>query len=385
MPGTNLTRDEATARAALLDVQSYAVDLDLTTSEKTFGSTTTIRFTCRQPGSGTFVDLVDATVHSITLNGRVARPRHGVRRQPDRADRPRRRQRAGRGRRLHLQPQRRGSAPVRGPGRRPGLPLQPVRGARRPPRLRHLRAARPQEPRSRSTSPRPTTGRWSPTRPTPEPEPASATARRSGTSRRPSGCRPTSPRSSPASTTRCATPTRARTAPSRWATTAASRWSSTSTSTSWCELTSQGFEFFEREFGYPYPFEKYDQLYVPEYNMGAMENAGCVTLRDEYLPRSRQDARVLRVPRLGDPPRDGAHVVRRPGDHEVVGRPLAQRVVRRVGLLPRRGRGDRVHRRLDRLHQRPQADRLPPGPAARAPTRSRPTTSTCTRSRSTST
>ena len=55
-------------------------------------------------------------------------------------------------------------------------------------------------------------------------------------------------------------------------------------------LTRQGFEFFEEAFDYPYPFGKYDQLYVPEYNMGAMENAGCVTLRDEYLPRSRQDA-----------------------------------------------------------------------------------------------
>ncbi|GAC1382058.1 MAG: aminopeptidase N [Marmoricola sp.] len=53
-------------------------------------------------------------------------------------------------------------------------------------------------------------------------------------------------------------------------------------------LTKQGFEFFENAFGYPYPFGKYDQLYVPEYNMGAMENAGCVTFRDEYLPRSRQ-------------------------------------------------------------------------------------------------
>ncbi len=49
-----------------------------------------------------------------------------------------------------------------------------------------------------------------------------------------------------------------------------------------------GFAFFEEAFDYPYPFGKYDQLYVPEYNMGAMENAGCVTLRDEYLPRSRQ-------------------------------------------------------------------------------------------------
>ena len=55
------------------------------------------------------------------------------------------------------------------------------------------------------------------------------------------------------------------------------------------KLTEQGFEFFEDAFDYPYPFGKYDQLYVPEYNMGAMENAGCVTLRDEYLPRSRQD------------------------------------------------------------------------------------------------
>jgi aminopeptidase N len=38
----------------------------------------------------------------------------------------------------------------------------------------------------------------------------------------------------------------------------------------------------------PYPFGKYDQLFVPEYNMGAMENAACVTLRDEYVYRSRQ-------------------------------------------------------------------------------------------------
>ena len=55
------------------------------------------------------------------------------------------------------------------------------------------------------------------------------------------------------------------------------------------KITEQGFAFFEEAFDYPYPFGKYDQLFVPEYNMGAMENAGCVTLRDEYLPRSRQD------------------------------------------------------------------------------------------------
>src|SRR5690349_13665880 len=69
MPGTNLTRDEAAARAALLDATSYTVDLDLTTGDKIFASTTTLRFTCTTPGSDTFVDLVGATVHKITLNG----------------------------------------------------------------------------------------------------------------------------------------------------------------------------------------------------------------------------------------------------------------------------------------------------------------------------
>jgi aminopeptidase N len=54
------------------------------------------------------------------------------------------------------------------------------------------------------------------------------------------------------------------------------------------DVTKRGFAFFEALFDTPYPFEKYDQLFVPEYNMGAMENAGCVTLRDEYLFRSRQ-------------------------------------------------------------------------------------------------
>ena len=69
MPGTNLTRDEAATRASLLDVTSYAIDLDLTTGETHFGSTTTIVFSCREPGAETFADLVDATIRSITLNG----------------------------------------------------------------------------------------------------------------------------------------------------------------------------------------------------------------------------------------------------------------------------------------------------------------------------
>ena len=45
MPGTNLTRDEAATRAALLHVDSYEVVLDLTTGPTTFHTVTTVRFT----------------------------------------------------------------------------------------------------------------------------------------------------------------------------------------------------------------------------------------------------------------------------------------------------------------------------------------------------
>ena len=78
MPGTNLTRDEAAARATLLDVTSYTVDLDLMSAihpdQTTFRSTTTLEFTCREPGAGTFADLVAPTVREITLNGRSLDP-----------------------------------------------------------------------------------------------------------------------------------------------------------------------------------------------------------------------------------------------------------------------------------------------------------------------
>ncbi len=50
-------------------------------------------------------------------------------------------------------------------------------------------------------------------------------------------------------------------------------------------ITQQGLDFYDREFGYPYPWGKYHQIFVPEYNIGAMENPGLVTLTEEYLPR----------------------------------------------------------------------------------------------------
>lgn len=49
------------------------------------------------------------------------------------------------------------------------------------------------------------------------------------------------------------------------------------------DVTKKGFAFYAKTWGVPYPYAKYDQIYVPEYNAGAMENIGMVTIRDSYV------------------------------------------------------------------------------------------------------
>jgi aminopeptidase N len=66
---SNLTRDEARTRAESITVDSYRVELDLTGGDTTFRSVSTIDFGCTQPGSATFLDLAAPGVHAITLNG----------------------------------------------------------------------------------------------------------------------------------------------------------------------------------------------------------------------------------------------------------------------------------------------------------------------------
>lgn len=51
------------------------------------------------------------------------------------------------------------------------------------------------------------------------------------------------------------------------------------------EVTRQGLDFFAEAFDFPYPWGKYDQIFVPEYNIGAMENPGLVTFTESYLYR----------------------------------------------------------------------------------------------------
>ncbi len=288
MPGTNLTRDEAQARARLLSVVSYTVELDLTTSEVTFASTTTIRFTSSETGAETFADLVGATVHEVTLNGTSLDPDevyadHRIRLtdlQPDnelvvRADC--RYSRTGEG--LH-----RFVDPV--DDRVYTYSQFEVPDARRvfatfeQPDLKspftfHVTAPEGWKVVSNA--------------PTPEPEPLGAG--------KALWRFPATERMSTYITAIIAGEYHAEfaTYSGKHGEIPLGHYCRQSIvehmdTEELVKLTSQGFEFFEEAFDFPYPFHKYDQLYVPEYNMGAMENAGAVTLRDEYLPRSRQDA-----------------------------------------------------------------------------------------------
>ncbi len=288
MPGTNLTRDEAQTRARLLSVDSYTVELDLTTSETTFSTTTTIDFACTEPGAGTFVDLVGATIHELTLNGDALDPAEAYRDS-----------------RIHLSDLReRNELVVRAdcPYSRTGEGLHrfvdpaddrvytytqfEVPDARRvyatfeQPDLKSVFAFHVTAPDS-----------WVvvSNAPTPEPEPlgdGKALWRF-----------PRTERMSTYITAVIAGQYHAEfdSYEGKFGEIPLGHYCRQSLvqhmdTAELVKLTRQGFEFFEDAFDYPYPFHKYDQLYVPEYNMGAMENAGAVTLRDEYLPRSRQDA-----------------------------------------------------------------------------------------------
>ncbi len=287
MPGTNLTRDEAAARASLLDVTSYAIDLDLTTSDTTFASTTTIRFTCREPGATTFADLVDATIHELTLNGESLDPGEvyadsritltGLAAENElvvRADCTY--SRTGEGLHRFVDPA----------DNRVYLYSQfEVPDARRV-----FTTFEQPDLKAPFTFTVTAPSHWKVVSNAPTPKPEDI-ADGKGVWRFPA--------TKPMSTYITALVAGEYhevldTYEGKYGDIPLGHYCRQSLVEhldveNLVRVTRQGFEFFEDAFDYPYPFGKYDQLYVPEYNMGAMENAGCVTLRDEYLPRSRQD------------------------------------------------------------------------------------------------
>jgi aminopeptidase N len=283
VPGTNLTREEARQRAKLLTVDSYEIELDLSGAQEggTYRSVTTVRFDVAENGAESFADLVAPAVHEVVLNGdtldpaevfqdsRIALPgllegRNVLRVVADCAY-------TNTGEGLH-----RFVDPV---DDQAYLYTQfEVPDARRvfacfeQPDLKATFQFTVKAPEgwtvvSNSPSPQPKDNVW-----VFEPTPRISTYitaliagpyhsvhsvyEKDGQSV-PLGiyCRPSLAEHLDADAI--------------------------------FEVTRQGFDWFQEKFDYAYPFTKYDQLFVPEFNAGAMENAGAVTIRDQYVFRSK--------------------------------------------------------------------------------------------------
>ncbi|WP_327702846.1 aminopeptidase N [Streptomyces decoyicus] len=291
MPGTNLTRDEAQRRARLLTVDAYEVDLDLSGAQEggdadgsghgTFRSATTVRFDSAEAGADTFIDLVAPAVHEVRLNGealdagevfkdsRIALTglragRNELRVVADCAY-------TNTGEGLH-----RFVDPV---DQQAYLYTQfEVPDARRV----YASFEQPDLKATFQFTVKAPEG-WTVISNSPTPEPSDNIWRFEPT-----------PRISTYITALIAGPYHSvhstyekdgRTVPLGI----------------YCRpslaehldaeeifaVTRQGFDWFQEKFDYAYPFAKYDQLFVPEFNAGAMENAGAVTIRDQYVFRSK--------------------------------------------------------------------------------------------------
>ncbi len=280
-----LSRQEAAQRADVLSVDSYDIDLDLTTSDSTFLSTTTVTFACRQPGATTWIDLVAPTVISASLNGEpidvsgytgqrlplpalaagntlvvvaecaYSRTGEGLHRLVDPVDDE-----------VYLYSQ------------FETADAQRVYACFDQPDLKSVFTLHVTAP-----------DHWQVVSNSPTPEPAGL---RAGVARW--HFAPTARMSTyitalvagpyhvvrdeyvgPHGTYPMGVFCRTSMAPYLDADRILAE-------------TKQGMAYLEQAFGHPYPFGKYDQLFVPEYNAGAMENAGCVTIMEDYIFRSRE-------------------------------------------------------------------------------------------------
>jgi aminopeptidase N len=284
VPGENLTRIEAQERRAVVDTQSYEVVLDLTTGPDVFRSTTTVRFTATE-GAATFIDLIAREVRSITLNGRdvdvaafadsrialddlaaenvlvvdadclYTNTGEGLHRFVDPVDGE-----------VYLYSQ----FEVPDSRRMFAVFEQP-----------DLKAA------FQFTVTAPSAWKVVSNSPTPEPVPA-ADGVATWT------FEPT-PRISSYITALVAGPYESTFSELTSASGRVIPLGVYARKSLWQHLdadyvfekTRQGFAYYEEKFQVPYPFAKYDQLFVPEFNAGAMENAGAVTFTETYVFRSK--------------------------------------------------------------------------------------------------
>ncbi len=275
----NLTRADAFARSDLVADVTYDVSLDLTAGDETFGSRTVVTFTCREPGAASFIDLDAATVESATLNGNLLEPEafadYRLRLENLQGtnelvvEATCRYQHTGVGLHRFVDPV---DANVYLYTQFEAFEAHRVYACFDQPDLKGPFTLAVEAPRgwvvvsNGAVTQRPqagAAGRWS-FAPTPPVStyitaivagPYESVHDRHGDVDLGIYCR--------ASLREHLDPDEI------------------------FEVTKQGLDFFTQEFAYPYPFGKYDQLFVPEFNAGAMENAGCVTFAEAYVFRSK--------------------------------------------------------------------------------------------------
>ena len=286
MPGENLTRLEAADRAKLLKVHTYEVELDLTKGEKTFGSKTTVNFASHEVGASTFIDAITAEVRSITLNGTaldVEKHSDGVR-----IELP------------NLQSENElvidADAFYMNTGEGLHRFVDPVDNEvylysqfEVPDSRRMFAVFEQPDLKALFTFIVTAPENWKVVSNQPTPEPQAL-----GGGKAKWHFTPT-PKISSYITALIAGPY----VESRSELTSAD--GRTIPLGVFCraslapfmdadyifDKTREGFLFYEKQFDVPYPFEKYDQLFVPEFNAGAMENAGAVTFTETYVFRSK--------------------------------------------------------------------------------------------------
>jgi aminopeptidase N len=287
VPGQNLTRDEARERAGSVEVHLYTVELDLTTEDRTFSSTTVVQFAGPAGGGSTFVDLIAPAVREITLNGRALSPAEafdGTRiALPDLEAENTLRvvadcayMNTGEGLHRFIDPVDKGTY----------LYTQfEVADAKRvfacfdQPDLKatfQLTVLAPDDWEVFSNQPTPAP------RPLPDRPGAAAWAFEA-----------TPPVSTYITALVAGSYEVVRSEFRRgdleipMALACRRSLAAHLDAEEIFSVTRQGFDFFLDLFDCPYPFTKYDQLFVPEYNAGAMENAGCVTILEDYVFRSK--------------------------------------------------------------------------------------------------
>ena len=296
MPGTNLTRDEARSRAGVVSDVTYAIELDLTgapSGAPTFPSVTAVTFTATA-GASTFADLIADKIREVTLNGRALDPDtvyDGARIQLDElAERNELRvvadclySRTGEGLHRSVDPA----------DKETYLYTQfEVPDARRV--FTTFEQPNLKAPFTFTVS---APARWVVISNSPAPEPTSYAG--------PSGEElarwefPPTERISTYITAVVAGPYHVE--HDHYARTFEDRTVLDIPLSVLCrrslarhfdadavfDTTKRGLDFFHENFDYPYPFGKYDQAFVPEYNLGAMENPGCVTFREEFVFRGK--------------------------------------------------------------------------------------------------